>query len=143
MCLPFPYLVFILFLLFSIQRHIWGIITVPRDSLLPPFLIALPVMDRSRKVDLVCDLGLYNTQNSTLSDLPHFWSVDSSGREESNDAKNRLICPSSSKLRAVKDLGSDHAQNSTLSDLALFWSVYSPRPDESNDAKSRLLCPSC
>ena len=42
-------------------------------------------------------------KNWTLSDLPHFWSVHSSGREESNDGKSSLICPSSSELRAVKD----------------------------------------
>ena len=35
-------------------------------------------------------------QNSTLSDLAHFWSVDSSGPDESNDAKTSLICPSCS-----------------------------------------------
>ena len=35
-------------------------------------------------------------KNSTLSDLAHFWSVDSSGPEESNDAKTSLICPTCS-----------------------------------------------
>ena len=35
-------------------------------------------------------------QNSTLSDLAHFWSVDSSGPDESNDAKTSLICPTCS-----------------------------------------------
>ena len=38
-------------------------------------------------------LGPEKTPNSTLSDLAHFWSVDSSGPHESNDAKTRLICP--------------------------------------------------
>ena len=40
------------------------------------------------------DLGPDKTQNSTLSDLAHFWSVDSSGQDESNDAKKSLIRPS-------------------------------------------------
>ena len=38
------------------------------------------------------DLDPHKTQNSTLSDLAHFWSVHSSGPDESNDAKSRLIC---------------------------------------------------
>ena len=87
------------------------------------------------------DLGPDKTQNSTLSDLAHFWSVDISGPDEPNDAKTSLICPSCSQLRAVKDLGPDHAQNSTLSDLAHFWSVDSSGPEESNDAKTSIICP--
>ena len=82
-------------------------------------------------------------KNLTLSDLAHFWSVDSSSPYESNDAKTSLICPSCAKLRAVKDLGPENAQNSTLSDLAHFWSVDSSGPDESDDAKTSLICPSC
>ena len=38
------------------------------------------------------DLGPDKAQNLTLSDLAHFWSVDSSGPVESNDARSRLIC---------------------------------------------------
>ena len=89
------------------------------------------------------DLGPDKTQNSTLSDLAHFWSVDCCGPDESNDVKTSLICPSCLQLRAVKDLGPDHAQNSTLSDLAHFWSVDSSGQDESNDAKKSLIRPSC
>ena len=82
-------------------------------------------------------------KNLTLSDLAHFWSVDSSGPDESNDTKTSLICPSCAKLRAVKDLGPENDQNSTLSDLAQFWPADSSGPDESNDAKTSLICPSC
>ena len=46
------------------------------------------------KVDLMDYLGPEKTQNSTLSDLADFWSVNSSSLDESNDAKSRLICPS-------------------------------------------------
>ena len=59
MCLPVPYAYPDVlshfnphpsFCGFTIQRHIWGIIAVPRDSLLPPLLIALGVMDQSRRL---------------------------------------------------------------------------------------------
>ena len=59
MCLPVPYAYpdvvshfnpHPFFCGFTIQRHIWGIIAVPRDSLLPPLLIALGVMDQSRRL---------------------------------------------------------------------------------------------
>ena len=44
------------------------------------------------QVDLMGDLDPGKTQNSTLSDLAHFCSVDSSGPDEWNDAKSRVIC---------------------------------------------------